>query len=102
MAIAPTEFYRLQYSELVLMLTGYHERVARERENLHREAAWLGHLFLLPYTPKDHPVLTPGDLLGLKPRKQRGAPVEFGSAHEAASAFFAARKARLKKERNDG
>jgi hypothetical protein len=87
MGLAPSEFYRLQYCELVLMLQGYSDRIKHEARRARYESAWLGHIYLLPHTAKDTEPLTPAQLLGRKPRK-KAKP--FPTAIAALDAFFAA------------
>jgi hypothetical protein len=89
MGLAPSEFYRLQYCELVLLLDGYSDRMKHEARRARYESAWLGHLFLMPYTPKDGTPITPAQLLGHKPRRKKAAKV-FTSPVAALDAFFAA------------
>ncbi len=88
MGLPPSEFYRLCYSELVLMLEGYHDRLKHEARRMRHESAWLGHIVLLPHTPKDVDPITPAQLLGHKPRK-KPAP-QFATPVAAMDAFFAA------------
>ncbi len=89
MGLPPSEFYRLQYSELVLLLDGYRTRVKMEARRARYESAWLASWLLLPHTPKETEPLTPADLLGLKQRRKKAAPV-FATPGAALDAFFAA------------
>jgi hypothetical protein len=94
--MAPSEFYRLLYSELALILEGRRERLLRESRRMREESAWLGSIILAPHTPKDGSMITPDQLLGRKPRS-KPAP-KFATPGEAAQAFFSARNAKLKKD----
>jgi len=94
MGLAPSEFYRLTYSELALIMRGYSERQQRVLRQRREESAWMISWLLLPYKSKNADPLTPDDLLGRKPRK-KAAP-KFSSPGEAAQAFFAARAAKQK------
>lgn len=86
--LAPSEFYRLQYCELVLLLDGYRARIKHEARRARNESAWLGHIVLLPHTPKGVEPLTPAQLLGHKPRKKTVRT--FATPIAAFDAFFAA------------
>lgn len=88
MGLAPAEFYKLQYCELVLLLDGYRDRIKHEARRTRNESAWLGHIILLPHTPKDMDPLTPSQLLGHKSRKKAGK--RFATPVAALDAFFAA------------
>jgi hypothetical protein len=88
MGLAPSEFYRLQYCELVLLLDGYKDRLKFEAKRARNESAWLGHVYLLPHTPKDSKPITPAQLLGHKERRKRRK--EFATPVAALDAFFAA------------
>lgn len=70
------------------MLQGYRDRIKHEAQRARWESAWLGHLYLLPYTPKDTDPVTPAQLLGRKPRKKKPQP--FATPIAALDAFFAA------------
>jgi hypothetical protein len=88
MGVAPSEFYRLQYSELVLLLDGYRDRLKFESRRARYESAWLGHIFLLPYTPKDGEPLMPAQLLG-ESRRKKAAP-RYATPAAALDGFFEA------------
>jgi len=88
MGLSPAEFYRLQYCELVLLLDGYRDRLKHEARRARIESAWLGHVYLLPHTPKDAKPITPSQLLE-KP-KRRMPMKTFASPIAAFDAFFTA------------
>jgi hypothetical protein len=88
MGLAPSEFYRLTYCELVLMLQGYRDRIKHEARRARWESAWLGHIYLLPHTAKDADPLTPAQLLGHKKRQPHRKC--FATPIAALDAFFAA------------
>lgn len=100
MALAPSEFYRLLYSELVLILEGYrarHKRVMRERRE---ESAWMVSWLLVPHKKADSDPITPDQLMG---RKMRGKPApEFASDEDKARALVNAFRAQSKKRLTDG
>ncbi len=102
MGLAPTEFYRLLYSELVLILRGNRERSERDARRAHAESAWLGHLILLPYTPKGEKPLTPKQLLERPKKKRASKGTAFPDSDSAARAFFAAHKAKSNQVVTDG
>jgi hypothetical protein len=102
MGLAPSEFYRLLYSELVLILRGNRERAEREARRAHAESAWLGHLILLPYTPKGEKPLTPKQLLARPTKKHKSKTMAFPDSDSAARAFFAAHKAKSNQVVTDG
>lgn len=89
MGLAPSEFYRLQYCELVLLLDGYRARLKQEARRMRYESAWLAHIYLLPHTAKDADPITPAQLLGWKPRRKKAAR-HFATPVAALDAFFAA------------
>jgi hypothetical protein len=96
MGLAPAEFYRLLYSELVLILGGFHARRVRELRERREESAWIVSWLLLPHKAKDANPITPDQLMGRKP-KAKPAP-KFATSNEAAIAFFAAQKAKSKQQ----
>ena len=101
MGLAPSEFYRLLYSELVLILEGRRERIAREARARREESAWLGSIFLAPHTPKGRDPITPAELMGRKPRQKPAR--RFATMEESAAAWFAEHRAKSKpKELTDG
>lgn len=89
MGLPPAQFYELTYCELVLMLDGYKDRIKHEARRLHEEMAWIGHLILLPHTPKDEKPVTPAQLLESPKSKRKKARV-FTTPIAAFDAFFAA------------
>jgi hypothetical protein len=101
MGFAPPEFYRLRYSELVLILEGYRARHKREMRQRREENAWVVSWLLLPYKGKDTDPLTPDQLMGKKPRGKRESRQKFADAGSSAQAFFEAREAK-QKELTDG
>jgi hypothetical protein len=98
MGLAPSEFYRLLYSELVLILEGHRERHGRELRERREESAWLVSWLLLPHKGKDADPITPDQLMGRKPRAKAA---KFATDEDAARAFFAAKKAQSKKRLTD-
>jgi hypothetical protein len=98
--LAPSEFYALQYSELALILYGYHDRIRRERRAQHDELAWMVSWLMLPHTAKDDVEAMVAKVTGREPRRKRQR--NFASPVAAFDAFFAARNAKLKQEDSDG
>jgi hypothetical protein len=100
MALAPSEFYRLLYSELVLILEGYrarHKRTMRERRE---ESAWMVSWLLVPHKKADSDPITPDQLMG---RKQRGKPAPvFSTEEDKARALVTAFRAQSEQVTNNG
>ena len=96
MGLAPSEFYRLMYSELALIMRGYSERQQRALRQRRKESAWMVSWLLLPYKSADADPITPDQLMGRKTRK-KPAP-KFSSPGESAQAFFSARAAKAQKQ----
>jgi hypothetical protein len=96
MAMPPAAFYRLLYSELILVVEGYRARYRRELKARREESAWLASRLLWPHQAKDADLITPDQLMGRKPRGKR-AP-KFASEEESARAFVAAFAAQSKQE----
>ena len=84
-----TEFYKLKYCELTLILEGYQKRLKSEWRLQREESAWLAHIFLLPHTKKDGDPITPAKLLGRKERKRRPKVM---TGEEAARAWLVAKQ----------
>jgi hypothetical protein len=98
MGLPPTEFYRLLYSELVLILDGYRARFQRETRLRREESAWVVSWLLLPHKAQDADPITPDQLMGRKP-KGKPAP-EFASDEAKARALVTAFAAKSKKQRS--
>jgi hypothetical protein len=94
--LPPSEFYRLLYSELVLILEGHRARYQREMRERREESAWIVSWLLLPHKATDADPITPDELMGRKART-KPAP-KFATAAESAQAWFAARAAQSKKK----
>jgi hypothetical protein len=92
--LPPSEFYRLLYSELVLILDGYHARCKREMRLRREENAWVVSWLLLPHKAQDSDPITPDQLMGRKSREQK----QFASDEERARAFVAAFRAQSEKK----
>jgi len=97
MGLAPSEFYRLLYSELVLLLDGWHERRRRQLRERREESAWVVSCLLWPHQKEGADPITPDQLLGRKERR-KARPPRFADYKESASAFFAALEAKSKQE----
>jgi hypothetical protein len=96
MALAPTEFYRLLYSELVLILEGYRARHTRDLRERREESAWMVSWLLVPHKNADSDPITPDQLMGRKPR---GKPApEFANDEAKARALVAGFAAKSKRQ----
>jgi hypothetical protein len=95
MAFSPSEFYRLLYSELVLILDGYRARREREIKLRREESAWMVSWLLLPHKAKDADPITPDQLMGRKAKRKK----QFSSDEEKARALVTAFQAQSKKKR---
>ena len=98
--LPPSEFYRLLYCELVLILEGFRKRHARAARERHEESAWMVSGLLKPHKKADADPITPGQLMGRKPRG-KPAPV-FESDEAKARALVEGFRAQSKKELTDG
>lgn len=96
MALAPSEFYRLLYSELRLIVEGYRARQKRQALERREESAWVVSWLLLPHKAADADPLTPDVLLGRKPHSKR-AP-EFSSPEAKARALITAFRAKSEQD----
>jgi hypothetical protein len=97
MGLAPSEFYRLLYSELSLILEGYHARHKREQRERREESAWMVSWLLIPHRKADADPITPDQLMGRKPRG-KPAPA-FANDEAKARALVTAFAAQSKKKR---
>jgi hypothetical protein len=88
MGMATAQFYALTYQELRLILEGRAARCKRDMKTRREESAWLAQWFLLPHKKPGSDPVTPDQLMGRKPREQRGR--RFADMEESASAWFAA------------
>lgn len=96
--LAPSEFYRLLYSEMVLILDGWRERRRKQLRERREESAWLASRLLWPYQAKDADPITPDQLLGRKPRGAHKPARKFADYKASASAFFDALEAKSKQK----
>ncbi len=96
MGLSPSEFYRLLYSELLLILEGRAARHKREIRERREESAWMVSWLLIPHKKTDADPITPDQLMG---RKQPGnrAPV-FESDEAKARALVTAFRAQSEKD----
>jgi hypothetical protein len=99
MEFTPDAFYRLQYSELILILEGRTVRHRREMRERREESAWVVSWLLMPYKNADADPITPDQLMG---RKQRGKPAPvFSSDEDKARALVNAFRAQSKQAVTD-
>jgi hypothetical protein len=96
LGFAPDAFYRLQYSELILILEGRSARHKRETRERREESAWMVSWLLLPHKKQDADPLTPDMLMGRK-RRSTPAPV-FESDEAKARALVTAFRAQSEKD----
>lgn len=97
MGLPPSEFYRLLYSELILILEGYRARYQREMRERREESAWMVSWLLLPHKKADADPITPDQLMGRKPHG-KPAPV-FASDEDKARALLTAFREKSKQKR---
>jgi hypothetical protein len=98
--LPPSEFYRLLYCELVLILEGFRKRHARAARERHEESAWIVSWLLIPHKNADADPITPDQLMGRKPR---GKPAPAFVTDEAkARALVEGFRAQSKEELTDG
>jgi hypothetical protein len=99
MGLAPSEFYRLLYSELILILEGYRARYQRETRERREESAWMVSWLLLPHKSKDadEEVFSPDWLMGCK-RHSKPTPA-FANDEDKARALVTAFRAKSKQKR---
>lgn len=95
--LAPSEFYSLLYSELLLLLEGHRDRARRELRQRQENTAWALSWLLAPYHKEGTEPISMDQILGRKPRRKVR---RFATMEESAQAWFEAyNKA---KESNNG
>ena len=96
LGFAPDAFYRLMYSELILILEGRAARHKREVRERREESAWMVSWLLMPHKNVDADPITPDQLMG---RKHRGKPAPVFESDEAkARALLTAFRAQSKQD----
>lgn len=85
--LAPSEFYSLLYSELLLILEGYRDRSKRESRYRQENTAWALSWLLAPYHKEGAEPISMDQILGRKQRKQSR---RFANMEESAQAWFEA------------
>jgi len=100
LGFAPDAFYRLQYSELILILEGRAARHNREIRERREESAWMVSWLLIPHKKADADPITPDQLMGRKPHG-KPAPV-FESDEDKGRALLTAFRAQSKKKQKKG